>query len=90
MNEEPAFCPHCRQEVVFAITGKTKRCPECGHTYRMGRRLYGRGRSRRHDGESESDSSLKFLVIAIVVICGWIMVVIGVLFAGCLAMTRIH
>jgi ribosomal protein S27AE len=34
MNSSTAFCPQCKQDVVFAVHGNTKTCPACGYQSR--------------------------------------------------------
>jgi len=33
MNGYAAFCPQCKQDVVFAVNGNTKACPTCGYQF---------------------------------------------------------
>jgi len=36
MNGSTAFCPQCKQDVVFAVNGNTKACPACGYQFSSG------------------------------------------------------
>lgn len=35
MNQSKAFCPQCKNEVVFVTTGRVCTCPICGFQYEL-------------------------------------------------------
>jgi uncharacterized protein (DUF983 family) len=35
MNGPMAFCPRCKKDVIFAETGRVRRCTECGFTFEL-------------------------------------------------------
>ena len=78
MSEPIAFCPQCKNEVSFAQSGNTRRCPVCGFQYEIGG-AHAREGSSSPDGISALGLVLRFVLILVALV----VVALGVAFVGC-------
>jgi hypothetical protein len=82
MNEQIAFCPKCGNEVVFMTSGNLRRCPVCAFQYQRGAPSANR---------YETPAALSFLgalLRVILIMAAIVAVVVGLLFIGCIAVSR--
>jgi hypothetical protein len=77
MSSPAAFCPQCKNEVVFLKEGDLRRCPLCGFQFETGRTMV------QHETTSEwtfLGTLLRVFLIMVVIV----VVAVGVLFLGCI------
>jgi hypothetical protein len=80
MSAPIAFCPQCKNEVSFLPTGNLRRCPLCGFQFELGGSGAAQGTS-----VSSAVSGLGILLRFILILAAILMVVVGVVFVGCVA-----
>ena len=84
MNQPLAICPQCKNEVAFVTTGGFRKCPHCGFQFAV---------SAAPPVLEPSHSSDVMSVVRVLLICLGVMgalvvVIVGVVFAGCALMMR--
>jgi uncharacterized protein (DUF983 family) len=82
MNATRAFCPHCKQDVVFAEVGHFRKCPACGFQFELSEPVPEPTSSVASEVMSAAHVILRvFLILGVVLLVG-----LGVLFATCATM----
>jgi hypothetical protein len=82
MSSPAAFCPQCRNEVVFLHEGTYMRCPACGFRFETGRAMA---------AATETPGAMTFLgalLRVFLIMVAIVVVAVGVLFLGCIAVMR--
>lgn len=79
MNGPMAFCPRCKEDVLFIDTGHSRKCAVCGSEFEL---------SEPHAPEPDRLESavmtIGHVLLRVFLICGVILLVgLGVLFASC-------
>jgi len=85
MSAPIAFCPQCHNEVAFIEAGGFRRCPVCGAQYETSQA----GGSKRSPSP-RAVSGLWIFLRFVLIMAAIIMVVLGVLFVGCVVALRGH
>ena len=83
MQTKPALCPGCKYEVVFQTLGPTRICPVCGFQYEQSSAMVAEPR--------QPSAGMEFLVVlgkAVLVVIALGAAGIGLLFAGCIVLSR--
>ena len=79
MNQPKAFCPKCKNEVVFQnISGALHRCPACGFEYEVTAAKFDSGAEPSAAGELLAFLGRLLLIMVALVVVGF-----AVLYAGC-------
>ena len=80
MSAAKAFCPKCKNDVVFIHSGGVNRCPACGFEYESTEVL---PPTRERQWAERAMSVMSVLVrVALILVAIWL-VGLAVLFAGC-------
>jgi hypothetical protein len=81
MSSPAAFCPQCKNEVVFLHERNYMRCPACGFRFETGRTM----------APAETSGEMTFLgalLRVFLIMVAIVVVAVGVLFLGCIASLR--
>ena len=81
MNAPVAFCPQCKNEVVFLNAGNSRRCPFCGFQYEV-------GHVSQYEEPSGTITFLGALLRVLLIMVAIVVVVVGVLFIGCVTVFK--
>jgi len=79
MSEARAFCPQCKQEVVFLKTGNLNTCSSCGFQYQSSPT----SPPPLPASDGKAWSFMGALIKAVLVMAALMVVGVAVLFAGC-------
>jgi len=83
MYQGKAFCPGCKNDVVFeSIDNGFRRCPVCGFQFELGRA----SPPEVHRTKSAVEDFFTVLLKVILVMAAIVVVGVAVLFAGCALM----
>lgn len=85
MSAPIAFCPQCHNEVAFIEAANFRRCPVCGVQYESGQAGGSEG-----SPSTRAVSGLWIFLRFVLIMAAIIMVVLGVLFVGCVVAIRGH
>lgn len=86
MDSSPAFCPGCRKEVVFQQLDRLRICPVCGFQYQQS----APGVLKEPTEPSPLFEILGVLGKTLLFIVAVGVVGIGLLFAGCAILSKMH
>ena len=84
MNAPKAFCPKCKNEVLFnELDGTRRRCPVCGFRFDLTPPRFDSSAPPSEVGEILTAVGRFFLILAVLVV-----VAVAVVFAGCALIMR--
>ena len=82
MNAPVAFCPQCKNEVAFLTEGDTRRCPQCGYRYEIGKPV------PPYYPPSDTIGFFGIFLRFVLIVIALVAVLFGIIFIGCITNFR--